>query len=99
MEIYLNFGRQFPLVDKQRGFVLLYEQVADKDRVAVYVRSAQVECPCYLVKCGDEHAVCMSVAYSFPDTGQLRLYAFSCILLRLYLHHGKRNLRTVFPYL
>ena len=98
MEIHPNFCSQFSLVDKQCGFILMYEQITDKDGVAVYVLSAEIERPCYLVECSDEHTVSMVAAYRFSNTGQFRLYAFPCVFLLLYLYWRKRNLWAVFPY-
>ena len=76
-QVGFHFSIHLGRLDEEVGFFWFYEQVADDHRIAMYVRSAEVECPGYLVQGGEQQGIGAGFLHPLADEAQFLFATFS----------------------
>ena len=99
LKVSTNLTCKLSLIYKKRHLIRCNQEITNEYRIAMHIRTTQVQGPGNIIECRHQHTISMNTSQSLSDPSYLRNGCLTGKIHRLNFHRIFRNSRTIFPYL
>ena len=96
-QVGFNGISKFRLINKQCCLVGSYQQITDKNGIAMHIRTSEIQRPGYIIERRNQHSINVFLPQGLSDASKLICCRLTSVFQRVYLYGILRNRRSVDP--